>query len=154
MDLRDGSVSTWYSVSTTELVSLAGLDEQGRPILALLQPTFKNDPAALNGPPAVRMLLLTGAGQTTEITSANPDFHPGTSPSADSHGIWFGSWNSLWLYTQGAGFRQVATIPAGVFPSPSPPPMSLQKGPMPSGAGPAMPSYMQGTPVTPAGSCT
>ncbi len=154
MDLRDGSVSTWYSVSTTELVSLAGLDEQGRPILALFQPTFKKDAAALNGPPAVRMLLLTGAGQTTEITSANPDFHPGTSPSADSHGIWFGSWNSLWLYTQGAGFRQVATIPAGVFPSPSPPPMYQQKGPMPSGAGPAMPSYMQGTLVTPAGSCT
>jgi hypothetical protein len=154
MDLRDGSVSTWYSVSTTELVSLAGLDEQGRPILALFQPTFKKDAAAINGPPAVRMLLLTGAGQTTEITSANPDFHPGTSPSADSHGIWFGSWNSLWLYTQGAGFRQVATIPAGVFPSPSPPPMYQQKGPMPSGAAPAMPAYMQGTLVTPAGSCT
>ena len=153
MDLRDGSVSTWYSVSTTELVSLAGLDEQGRPILALFQPTFKKDAAALNGPPPVRMLLLTGAGQTTEITSANPDFHPGTPPSADSHGIWFGSWNSLWLYTQGSGFRQVATIPAGVFPSPSPPPVYLQKGPMPSGAAPGMPAYMQGTLVTPAGPC-
>ncbi len=154
MDLRDGSVSTWYTVTGTELVSLMGLDEQGRPILSLFQPTFKTAPApGADGPPPPRVLLLTGANQTVEITSGNSDFQPASLPWADSHGIWFGSWNSLWLYTQKGGLRQVATIPAGLFPSPSLPPGYPPKGAIASDARSGMPSYMQGTLVTPAGSC-
>ncbi len=155
MDLRDGSVSTWYTVSGNDLVSLLGLDQQGRPILALFQPAFKTAPApSTEGPPAARLVLLTAAGQTVEITSGNPDFRPGSSPWADSHGIWFGSWNSLWLYTQRGGLRQVAAIPAGLFPSPTPPSGYPAKGGPASGARSEIPSYMQGTLVTPAGSCT
>lgn len=156
MDLRDGSVSTWFTVSGTELVSLMGLDEQGRPILTLYQPTLKTAPATTGavGPPPPRVLLLTGAGQTLEITAPNPDFHLAGAPWADSHGLWFGSWNSLWLYSQRGGLRQVATFPAGVFPSPTPPPGYPQKGSIASDARSGMPSYMQGTMVIPAGSCT
>ena len=154
MDLRDGSVSTWYTATGTEFVSVMGLDAQGRPILSLYQPTFKTAPApGADGPPAPRMLLLTGINQTAEITSGNPDFHPASQPWADSHGIWFGSWNSLWLYTQKGGLRQVATIPAGLFPTPTPPSGYPMKPAMASGARSGMPSYMQGTVVTPAGSC-
>jgi len=154
MDLRDGSVSTWYTAPGTEFVSVMGLDAQGRPILSLYQPTFKTAPASgADGPPAPRMLLLTGINQTAEITSGNPDFHPASQPWADSHGIWFGSWNSLWLYTQKDGLRQVATIPAGLFPTPTPPSGYPMKPAMASGARSGMPSYMQGTVVTPAGSC-
>ena len=150
MDLRDGSVSTAYTVTGTDLVSLMGLDAQGRPILALYQPTLK---AGADGPPTARMLLLAGAGQTIEITSGTPDFHLGSQPWADSHGIWFGSWNSIWLYTSGGGLRQVATVPAGLFPSPTPPPGYPAKGAPASDARSGMPSYMLGTLVTPAGSC-
>lgn len=153
MDLRDGSVSTWYNVSGTELVSLMGLDAQGRPILALYQATLKTGPVpGSDGPPRPRLLLLTGAGQTVEITSGATDFKFGGMPSADAHGIWFGGRNSVWLYTPNGGFRQVATIPDGLFPSPSPPPGYPQK-PVASDARSGMPAYMQGTFVTPAGSC-
>jgi len=132
-----------------------GLDEQGRPILALFQANFKGDPTiGAKAPPVPRLLILTGANQTVEITPGNPDFHLASSPWADSHGIWFGGWSSLWLYTQSGGLRQVATIPAGLFPTPSPPPGYPAKGDLASGARSGMPSYMQGTMVTPAGSCT
>lgn len=152
MDLRDGSVSTWYTVSGADLVALVGLDAQGRPILALYQPpTLKS---GADGPPVARILLLTGAGQTADITSGSADFRLGSQPWADSHGIWFGSWNSIWLYTQSGGLRQVATIPSGLFPSPSPPPGYPQKGSFASDARSGVPSYMQGTLVTAAGSCT
>jgi hypothetical protein len=156
MDLRDGSVSTWYTVSGTALVSLMALDAQGRPILSVFQPNFpvKGAPPATYEPPPVTLLLLTGPNQTVEITSGNPDFHLGSQPSTDSHGIWLGSWNSIWLYTSGSGLRQVATIPAGVFPSPTPPPGYPGKGSPVSGARSGMPAYMEGTLMMPAGSCT
>lgn len=157
MDLRDGSVSTWYMVNGTDLVTLMGLDEQGRPILALFQPKPSIEtgaPPSTYEPPPAHVLLLTGLNQTIEITSGNPDFHMGSMPLSDSHGIWFGSWNSLWLYTQNGGLRQVATIPAGLFPSPSPPPGFPSKSVIASDGKPGMPAYMQGTLVSPAGSCT
>jgi hypothetical protein len=157
MDLRDGSVSTWYSVSGTELVSVIGLDEHGRPILALFQPKAPVESGPIPSPyepPAARLLLLTGPNQTVTLTSGNTDFHLGSIPWADSHGIWFGDWNALWLYTEHGGLHRVATIPSGLFPTPTPPPAYLPKSPFASGARPGMPSYMQGTLVTPAGSCT
>jgi hypothetical protein len=97
-------------------------------------------------------MLVTGPNQTVDL-AAGADFHQGSQPMADSHGIWFGSWNSVWLYTQSGGLRQVATIPTGLFPSPSPPP-GFQAKPIPSGANSGMPAYMQGTLIMPAGSCT
>lgn len=154
LDLNDGSVSTWYEASDTEFVSVVALDGQGRPILALLQPSLKTEPqAGVTTPPVAQLQLLTGPNTTIDITSGNVNFHFGSMPSSDSHGIWFGSWDSVWLYSQNLGLRQVATIPTGVFPSPSLPPGVQGKGAPPSGA-PPMPSYMQGTLVTPAGSCT
>lgn len=156
MDLSDGSVSTWYTVTRTYLVSLMGLDEQGRPILASFQPKPSIDsgpPPDAYAPPPARLLLLVGRDQTVELTSGNADFHLGSMPWSDSHGIWFGSWDSVWLYSQQGGLRQVAKLPAGLFPSPSPPPGFPPKSVTASGAKGGVPAYMQGTLLTPAGSC-
>lgn len=153
MDLRDGSVSTWYTVAGTDIVSVMGLDAQGEPILSLFTPKAPVPNTKTYEPPAVRLLLLTGPGQTVDITAGNAGFHMGGGPTADSHGIWFGDWNAVWIYTRTGGLRQVATIPAGVFPSPSPPPgFPAQPVAVPSGK-PGMPAYMQGTLVNPAGPC-
>jgi hypothetical protein len=155
MDLHHGSVSTWYKANGSDFVSVVGLDGLGHPILAILQPSLKAEPVpGVFMPPVARLLLLTGPNQTVDITSGNVDFHFGSMPWGDSHGIWFGSWNSVWLYTQTDGLRQAATIPPGVFPNPSPPPGFQGKGGPPAGAPSGMPAYMQGTLVTPAGSCT
>jgi hypothetical protein len=156
MDLRDGSVSTWYSASGDDLVSLMGLDQQGRPILSVFQPSPSIDggpPPNTYQPPPAHLLLLTGTNQTVEITSGNVEFHAASLPLSDSHGIWFGSWNSVWLYT-GGSLRQVATFATGLFPSPSPPPGFPPKSVTASGAKLGLPDYMQGTVVVPAGSCT
>jgi len=157
MDLRNGTVSTWYTVDGNDLVSLMGLDQQGRPILSLFQPLPLTDggpPSNTYEPPPAHLLLLTGPSQTVELTSGIADFHPASMPVGDSHGIWFGSWNSLWLYTSDGGLRQVATFPAGQFPSPSPPPGFPPKSVIASGAKGAPPAFMRGTAVIPAGSCS
>src|SRR5579864_5490089 len=156
MDLTDGSVTTWYTVTGNDLVSIVGLDAQGRPILSLFQPTVpvKGAPDIVTyEPPPVTLLLLTGPNQTAAISAGNPDFHMGSQPWADSHGIWFGSWNAIWLYTPGSGLRQVATLPDDIFPSPTPPPGYPVKGGPVSGSRVAMPAYMQGTLLMPAGPC-
>lgn len=155
MDLRDGSVSTWFTVAGTEMVSLMGLDAQGRPILALFEPPNKTAAPTMksDGPPKARLLLLTGSSQTIEMTSPTSDFRLGSQPSADSHGVWFGGWNAVWFYSPNGGFRQIATIPEGVFPSPSMPPGYPMKGGPASDGRSSMPAYMQGTMVMPAGPC-
>lgn len=153
MDLRDGTVSTWYTVAGTEMVSLVGLDAKGQPILVLYQPPIKTQAPGPVGPPPARVLLLTGPDQTVEIAPATVDFRMGSQPSADAHGIWFGSWGSVWLYTTNGGLRQVATIAEGLFPSPSPPPGYPMKGSPASDARSSIPKSMQGTMVVPAGPC-
>lgn len=155
MDLADGAVSTWYKAGGTELVSLMGLDQRGRPILSLFVPMQKPDspPPTAYEPPPPHLMLLTGPDQTVELVAGNSSFHYAGAPFADTHGLWFGSWNSIWLYTETNGLRQVANIPQGLFPSPSPPPGADLKQALPSGK-PGMPAYMQGTLVMPAGSCT
>jgi len=154
MDLRDGTVSTWYTVIGTDLVSVMGLDAQGRPILALYQFNMKTaQPPASDGPPKVRVFLLTGPNQTLEITTATSDFRLGSQPLADAHGIWFGGWNSVWFYATSGGLRQVATIADGVFPTPTPPPGYPMKGAPASGGRSGMPPYMLGTLISPAGPC-
>jgi hypothetical protein len=154
MDLRDGSVSTWYSVGAPDMISLTGLDAQGRPIVGLVQLSLKAAPQqGVYVPPVSRYMLLTGPNQIVEINAGHPDFHAGTMPWADSHGIWFGSWNSVWLYTVAGGLRQVADVPSGTFPIPSPPPGMPPKGGPPF-IPPPIPAYMQGTLISPAGPCT
>jgi hypothetical protein len=154
MDLRDGTVSTYYTVTGVEMLSLVGLDQLGHPLVSLYppKPSFENGPPPTSYmPPPPHLMLVTGPNQTVDL-AAGADFHQGSQPMADSHGIWFGSWNSVWLYTQSGGLRQVATIPTGLFPSPSPPP-GFEAKPNPPAGKPGMPAYMQGTLIMPAGSC-
>jgi hypothetical protein len=154
MDLSNGTVSTWYRVSGPDLISLMGLDGQGRPIVAFTQPNLKAMPQpGVFVPPVARLVLLTGPNQTVEISGGNPDFHPDGQLQGDSHGVWFGSWNSVWLYTGAGGLRQVASIPAGLFPTPTPPPGLPPKGGVASSSLPGIPAYMQGTLIRPAGPC-
>ncbi|HKW71990.1 MAG TPA: hypothetical protein VJQ08_04105 [Candidatus Dormibacteraeota bacterium] len=155
MDLRDGSVSTWYTASGNDIVSIVALDAQGQPILSLFSPkTPPVESSNVYEPPPPRLMLLTGPNQTAAITSGNADFHFGGMVLADSHGIWFGGWNDVWVYTSSAGLRKAVSVPAGVFPSPSPPPgFPAKPGVIPSGK-PGMPAYMQGTLINPAGPCT
>lgn len=156
MDLQTGNVSTWYMATGTSIVSLMGLDAQGEPILTVYEPIiFKNNtpPQKPYEPPPVTLLLLTGQNQTAQISAPNPDFHMAGQPTADSHGIWFGGWDQIWLYTPSSGLRLVATIPSGTFPTPSPPPGYPGKGTVASDVRKQMPAYMQGTMLMTAGPC-
>jgi len=160
MDLRDGSVSTWYTASDGMVVSIAGADSQGHPVLFLsVNPKGKAPDAAGSGavptsylPPPPQVLLLTGPNQTHTIASGSDSgFRPNLTLS-DSHGTWFSSPGSLWLYRNGL-LTKVADVPAELFPTPTPPPGVPGKGSVAPGSPP--PGYPTGgVTLSLAGACT
>jgi hypothetical protein len=115
MDLKDGSLRTWFTSSDAAGITVIAIDQQGHPIVVVTTlPTRKG------GPPQQRVLLLTGPDQSVEIASgADPSFRP-VSAIADGHGIWLTSLGSLWLYRQGA-LTKIADVPASLFQPPAPP---------------------------------
>ena len=156
MDLNDGSISTWFTAAEGTSLSIAGMDSQGHPILAVM-PIAKmvappdssggqvTPPADVIYPPPPRVLLLTAPNQAVEIADgSNSGFRP-SSAIADRHGVWFNSPGSLWLYSQG-GLAKVADIPASLFPRPTPPPGA----PTPNVAGPP-PNFPSPPPGFPTG---
>ena len=159
MDLRDGSVSTWYTAPDGKIVSIAGADAQGHPVL-FLSVNVKAQAAAAAGagvvpsaflPPPPEVLLLTGPNQTRTIASGSDSaFRPNLALS-DAHGTWFSSPGSLWLYRNGL-LTKVADVPAELFPTPTPPPGATGKGSLVPGSPP--PGYPTGVTLSLAGACT
>ena len=170
MDLRDGSVTTWYTAPAGLSASVAGVDGQGHPVLFVNmsekgqagppsssnpQPGVPSNPASWGGNPAPtvlpppQVLLLTGPNQTRTISAGSDTaFRPNVPASGDSHGIWLSVPGSLWLYRNGS-LTKVAAIPSGLFPSPTPP-LGLGKGSAPS----PPPGYPTGVTLNIAGACT
>src|SRR5215467_172830 len=77
MELKDGSLSTWFTAPDGTNVGIAGTDQQGHPILIInttpklvQQPQSSGAPVPVPSeviyPPPPRVLLLTGANQTVE----------------------------------------------------------------------------------------
>lgn len=138
MDLKDGSVSTWFTSPESSNVRIAGLDGQSHPILIVSQipkftkPVQDSKPvftAEQMYPPPPELLVLTSPDQTTRIgNGSSSQFRP-SSVVADGHGIWISSPGTLWLYRQG-GLTKVADIPQQLFPLPTPPPNLPTKPPM------------------------
>jgi hypothetical protein len=132
MDLKDGSLTTWFTAPDSTSVGVVATDLQGHPVLVVNaipkvapQPTSAGATVTASQaqvdlrPP--RVLLLTGPNQTVEIANgSDPSFRP-SSAVGDSHGIWFSSPGSLWLYRQGS-LTRVADVPGSLFPLPTPPP--------------------------------
>ena len=159
MDLRDGSVSTWYTAPDGKSVSIAGADAQGHPVLFL---NVMGKPQAADAagsgivttpylPPPPEVLLLTGPNQTRTIASGSDSaFRPNLTLS-DAHGTWFSSPGSLWLYRNGS-LNKVADVPAELFPTPTPPPGVTGKGSVVPGSPP--PGYPTGVTLSLAGACT
>ena len=163
MDLKDGSLSAWFTAPDGTNLSIAGMDQQGHPILlistnpkaALMTPPSSGPavkvPPEMMYPPPPRVLLLTGANQTVEISNGSDSAFRPTSAFGDSHGIWFASPGTLWLYRHGS-LARVADIPASLFPLPTPLPNAPT--PPPNYTKPAAPpGYPIGVPLNLLGPC-
>ena len=158
MDLRDGSVTTWYAPPDGMGVSLAGADTQGHPVLflnvggkgqAVPAPSPGSTPTPFAQPPT-QVLLLTGPNQTRTIADGSDAAFRPTVTASDSHGIWFSSPGSLWLYRNGS-LNKVADVPSDLFPTPTPPAGVAGK------SGPATgspPGYPTGVTLNLVGACT
>ncbi len=122
MDLRDGSVGTWYTAPDGATVNLIGVDGQGHPIVALNKfMTFTTPPPPGYQPPPPSLMLVTGRDTAVEIAAPGASIPLAFSTTADAHGVWFTAPGQLWLYRSGA-LKKVADVPAGLFPVPTPPP--------------------------------
>ena len=163
MDLKDGSLSTWFTAPDGTNVGIAGTDQQGHPILIITTPpnVVKLTPASSGAPvtmppeliypPPPRVLLLTSANQTVEISSGSDATFRPSSAFGDGHGIWFTSPGSLWLYRHGS-LTKVADVPASLFPLPTPPP-NLPTPPANFTKPSPPPGYPIGVPLNVLGPC-
>lgn len=123
MDLGTGALSSWYTAPDGKLVGLAGLDNQGRPIITENDFSFKvatTPPSPGFMPPPPSYFILTGKGQASPLATPDKTFALG-SPSSDSHGTWFTTPGQIWLLSSGK-FTKVADVPDQLFPAPTPPP--------------------------------
>jgi hypothetical protein len=126
MDLRDGTVSTWFTAPAGRVVAIIGMDAQGHPVLALgnqvhpqIGPSPTPDPASAYPPPP-SLLLLSGPDQVVVLADgSNSALRPSVA-FGDGHGIWFDSPGALWLYRRGE-LIQVAAVPSRLFPQTTPP---------------------------------
>lgn len=163
MSLTDGAVSDYYTAPDTDFVSLEGLDSLGRPLIVVSNPITAKGGSMPSTPPLVTSQIeLVTAPDQTQLIADGSDFHP-TSEASDSHGIWLGSSNGIWLYSKAAGLRRIVDFPTGTFPSPSPAPTpsfpaNYTPKPMPSGmasgARIGLPPGYTGPPVFVAGGCS
>jgi hypothetical protein len=154
MDLKDGTMSTWYTAPEGRAVAIMGMDAQGHPLLNVSIPPVKGappapgatpDPSAFVYPPPPRVLLLTGPDQVLEIADGSNQSMRPVSVFGDAHGIWLTVPGSLWLYAKGS-LKKVADVPAEQFPPPTPPPGAMTP---PPGVSKVAPSTPPGFPTGP-----
>src|SRR5262249_58169334 len=101
--------------------------------------------------PPPQVVLLTGPNQTHTIASGSDSAFRPNLVLTDSHGMWFSSPGSLWLYRHGE-LPTVADLPAPLFPTPTPPPGAAGKGNPAPGSPP--PCFPTGVTLSLAGACT
>ncbi len=97
-DLKTHAKQHWFQVDTAQTYPY-GFDASGHPIF-MVQKTGAY-------PPPGEIWLVTGLG-TAEVLTLNNNFNQ--SPVADSHGLWFMSYQMTWLLVPGQGMYQVANI--------------------------------------------
>jgi hypothetical protein len=113
MDLRDGSLSTWYQALTGSEIDLLAFDPAGRALVGLAHPAV--EVGNVFYPQPVRSLaLVTGRGTSSPVPMPEPDLEP-IDMSTDAHGTWLTGPGSLLLYRDGR-LVKVADVGANVAP--------------------------------------
>lgn len=99
LSLVDGSRVAWY-YRPGYSVHFVTQDVEGHPIITMV-PVFGADELMLMEAPGVGRTIWTGGNRIPAIGS----------PIADSHGIWFGSPDGIFLYSVADGMRKVSNQP-------------------------------------------
>jgi hypothetical protein len=113
MDLRSGSLTTWFQAPAGLDIGLLAFDRAGRPLVGLAPASIEVENVIY--PLPVRSLaLVTGRGASRPVAMPDPDLEP-DGGFADEHGIWLTGPGSLWLYRNGR-LTKVAGVSARVAP--------------------------------------
>lgn len=108
LDLADGRRTPWF-YRPGMAVSGVGLDGAGHPIVRALA---GKDGVIQPGLGGELFLLLDQRTQVSLYKGSGQQVETLQSPVADSHGIWFGSSERVFLYTPADGLKKVSSQPA------------------------------------------
>ena len=99
--LVDGSRQVWFYRPGTQ-VYVIGQDLAGHPlVISAGESGQRTEYLVVPGPGEQRSILKGAEGTLPDLAT----------PIADSHGIWFGGQNGIYLYTEGAGLKKVSPQP-------------------------------------------
>jgi hypothetical protein len=113
MDLRDGSLTTWFQAPAGSEIGLLAFDPGGRPLVGIAAAGVEIGNAFYRRP--VRSLVLvTGRDAWTPVAMPGSDLEP-TDVFTDAHGVWLTGPGSLLLYRNGT-LVKVADVGPGIAP--------------------------------------
>jgi len=103
-NIADGSRTPWLH-QPGKGISLVAIDAAGHPLVALI--------SSLQSQDAIwALVLLPGPNMQRQIIEARADFVSSLSSSiTDGHGVWFGSRQGIYLYSEGGGLQKVSNQP-------------------------------------------
>jgi hypothetical protein len=98
VDLKTGASQPWFMIDggTSQVF---GLDASGHPIIVS---------SGFSGPSVV--WIVPSVGGATSIAVQSNEFQIYSAPVADSHGIWFASYQMMFIYLPGQGLFRAANI--------------------------------------------
>jgi hypothetical protein len=99
LSLVDGSRLAWFYRPGSS-VHFVSQDVGGRPIIVA---------SGVSGPQ--EFLLLVGRGVSRSIWTSGDGIPALSSPISDSHGVWFGSPDGIFLYSEANGVQKVSNQP-------------------------------------------
>jgi hypothetical protein len=103
-DLADGSRVAWL-YQPGKGIDLLALDTAGHPIVEVINTLVTEDPATR------LLLLLDPKTQRTILTAPARFVRSLAQPIADAHGVWFGSPQGIYIYTDAKGLQKVSNQP-------------------------------------------
>ena len=110
-DVKSGSRAPWLYRPGMG-VDLVGVDISGRPLIIVLARGKGQGIASPDFIDSSASELLIGLNSTSQRSIyKGPIAQTLTRPIADSHGIWFGSQQGIYLYSEAKGLQKVSNQP-------------------------------------------
>jgi hypothetical protein len=97
LDLASGSINSFFEAKGAQS-QVVGFDTTGHPLIQT------------NSNVGSHMWLVIAVGHASIIAQFGQQFSPNGSPLADSHGIWFGGYQSLYLFIPNTGLYSLGNI--------------------------------------------
>jgi hypothetical protein len=110
-DLKTGKSTPWFR-RVGRQVEAIGFDGEGHLVVRVYLPSGVDLPSGGSASASEELWLVTAPGIATQIYFSSGASSPGFSsaPLSDSHGLWFGTSQGIFLYTLDRSFQMVSSV--------------------------------------------